>query len=175
MAEATLPIEVFIKSAATQRRPRAGHGGVHDHFKTGVPHALLHNLKHNKVLHERVMMLTVRIEDVPFVRDERRIETKDMARAFSALSSATASWRRSTFRMRWLRSNLAAAVQDDGHQLLPLAPDPDRLGPAGHGDLAREAVRLDAAQRRKRDGVLPAADQPRGGAGQPGGDLVSLR
>ena len=34
---------------------------------SGVPHALLHNLKHNKVLHERVILLTVRIEDVPYV------------------------------------------------------------------------------------------------------------
>ena len=34
---------------------------------SGVPHALLHNLKHNKVLHERIILLTVRIEDVPYV------------------------------------------------------------------------------------------------------------
>ena len=31
----------------------------------GIPHALLHNLKHNKVLHERIILLTIRIEDVP--------------------------------------------------------------------------------------------------------------
>ena len=38
----------------------------------GVPHALLHNLKHNKVLHERIFLLTVKIEDVPFIaRDQR--------------------------------------------------------------------------------------------------------
>ena len=43
---------------------------------SGVPHALLHNLKHNKVLHERVILLTVRIEDVPYVvpRKARRDE-----------------------------------------------------------------------------------------------------
>jgi len=49
---------------------------------TGVPHALLHNLKHNKVLHERVMLLTVRIEDVPFVGGQRRIETEDYSAGF---------------------------------------------------------------------------------------------
>ena len=38
----------------------------------GVPHALLHNLKHNKVLHERVILLTVKIADVPFVEQETR-------------------------------------------------------------------------------------------------------
>ena len=40
----------------------------------GAPPALLHNIKHNKVLHERVIILTVKIEDVPFVAEERRIE-----------------------------------------------------------------------------------------------------
>src|SRR3712207_8849499 len=41
-------------------------------FRSGVPHALLHNLKHNKVLHERVMLLTVKIEDVPYVEQHNR-------------------------------------------------------------------------------------------------------
>ena len=50
-----------------------------------MPHALLHNLKHNKVLHERVMLLTVRIEDVPYVDEERRIETKDSGAGFFRL------------------------------------------------------------------------------------------
>ena len=48
----------------------------------GVPHALLHNLKHNKVLHERVILLTVRIEDVPYVAADKRVETKDYGGGF---------------------------------------------------------------------------------------------
>ena len=47
-----------------------------------VPHALLHNLAHNKVLHERVVFLTVRTEDVPFVRDTERIEVEDLGGNF---------------------------------------------------------------------------------------------
>jgi len=47
-----------------------------------VPHALLHNLAHNKVLHERVVFLTVRTEDVPFVRDAERIEVEDLGGNF---------------------------------------------------------------------------------------------
>jgi KUP system potassium uptake protein len=39
-----------------------------------VPTTLLHNLKHNKVMHERVVFLTVANEDVPKVSDEERIE-----------------------------------------------------------------------------------------------------
>jgi KUP system potassium uptake protein len=69
------------------------------------------------------------------------------------------------------------AVQDDGHQLLPRPPDADRVLACGHGRLARASVRLDAAQFGKRDGILQAADQPCGRAGQPGRDLgpVSIK
>ncbi|GAB3474028.1 potassium transporter Kup [Massilia terrae] len=38
----------------------------------GVPHALLHNLSHNKVLHERVVFLTVHIREEPYVPKEER-------------------------------------------------------------------------------------------------------
>ncbi|HEU0310441.1 MAG TPA: potassium transporter Kup [Sphingomicrobium sp.] len=82
MAEASLPIEVFIKSAATSAARVPGTAVFMTTSMTGVPHALLHNLKHNKVLHERVMLLTVRIEDVPFVISQRRTETKDYGAGF---------------------------------------------------------------------------------------------
>src|SRR3546814_14702071 len=49
----------------------------------GVPHALLHNLKHNKVLHERVVLLTVNIEDVPFVPAQARAQSEDLGSGFS--------------------------------------------------------------------------------------------
>lgn len=48
----------------------------------GVPHALLHNLKHNKVLHERVVLLTVSTQDVPYVPDSERIEIFDLSKNF---------------------------------------------------------------------------------------------
>jgi KUP system potassium uptake protein len=82
MAEASLPIEVFIKSAATSATRVPGTAVFMTTSMTGVPHALLHNLKHNKVLHERVMLLTVRIEDVPYVIGDRRIETRDHGAGF---------------------------------------------------------------------------------------------
>jgi len=43
-----------------------------------VPAALLHNLKHNKVLHERVIFLKVSVWDVPRVSDDKRIALKDL-------------------------------------------------------------------------------------------------
>lgn len=43
-----------------------------------VPVALLHNLKHNRVLHERVIFLKLSIWDVPYVRDEERLTVNEL-------------------------------------------------------------------------------------------------
>jgi KUP system potassium uptake protein len=52
----------------------------------GVPHALLHNLNHNKVLHERVVLLTVRAEDIPHVPDEQRVKIQSLGDDFYRLT-----------------------------------------------------------------------------------------
>jgi KUP system potassium uptake protein len=58
-------------------------------FLTGdrdiAPGALLHNLKHNKVLHERVVFLTVKVEDVPFIAEADAIDFKDLGKNFYRL------------------------------------------------------------------------------------------
>jgi KUP system potassium uptake protein len=82
MNEASLPMEIFIKSAAPSAARVPGTAVFMTSSASGVPHALLHNLKHNKVLHERVILLTVRIEDVPYVPTEKRLETKDYGSGF---------------------------------------------------------------------------------------------
>jgi len=82
MAEASLPMEVFIKSAASSATRVPGTAVFMTSAAKGVPHALLHNLKHNKVLHERVILLTVRIEDVPYVTLQKRLTTEDYGAGF---------------------------------------------------------------------------------------------
>ena len=82
MDEASLPMEIFIKSAATSATRVPGTAVFMTSSASGVPHALLHNLKHNKVLHERVILLTVRIQDVPYVPEEKRSETQDYSAGF---------------------------------------------------------------------------------------------
>jgi KUP system potassium uptake protein len=82
MNEASLPMEIFIKSAAPSAARVPGTAVFMTSSASGVPHALLHNLKHNKVLHERVILMTVRIEDVPYVREDKRLETKDYGSGF---------------------------------------------------------------------------------------------
>ena len=47
-----------------------------------VPGALLHNLKHNKVLHERVVLANVVVEDTPMVPPAKRIEVEKLGKGF---------------------------------------------------------------------------------------------
>jgi len=83
LAEATaansFPLEEFIASMESYPPHRvAGTAVFMAADPTAVPHALLHNLKHNKVLHETVVFFTIRTEEVPRVRDADRIEFFDL-------------------------------------------------------------------------------------------------
>ena len=82
MDEASLPMEIFIKSAASSATRVPGTAVFMTSSAAGVPHALLHNLKHNKVLHERVILLTVKIQDVPYVGEAKRVESRDYTAGF---------------------------------------------------------------------------------------------
>jgi KUP system potassium uptake protein len=48
----------------------------------GVPHAMLHNLKHNKVLHEKVVLLTVKFLDFPHTTNEERVSVEVLPHQF---------------------------------------------------------------------------------------------
>jgi KUP system potassium uptake protein len=85
MDEASIPASVFIKSAANSATRVPGTAVFMTTSSEGMPHSLLHNLKHNKVLHERVMLLTVRIEDVPYVEADRRLDINDLGSGFFRL------------------------------------------------------------------------------------------
>ncbi len=80
--EIAMPISIFVKSAANSAERVPGTAVFMTTARDGVPHALLHNLKHNKVLHERVILLTVKIEDVPYVGQSNRAEVKEFGQGF---------------------------------------------------------------------------------------------
>jgi KUP system potassium uptake protein len=82
MAESTMPMEIFIKSAANSATRVPGTAIFMASAASGVPSALLHNIKHNRILHERVIILTVQIEDVPYVVSSDRIICKDLGEGF---------------------------------------------------------------------------------------------
>ena len=77
-----MPLEMFIASVRPDRQ-RAPGTAI---FMTGnvelVPGALLHNLKHNKFLHERVVLMSVLIEDIPHVADDQRFTIRHLDHGF---------------------------------------------------------------------------------------------
>jgi KUP system potassium uptake protein len=74
-----LPLKSFLARLPQSRTTRVPGIAV---FMTGqadyLPGALLHNLKHNKVLHENVLFVTVLNEDIPQVAAERRVEVQEL-------------------------------------------------------------------------------------------------
>ena len=82
LRESAMPIKIFIDSAANSASRVPGTAVFMTSTPDGVPHALLHNLKHNKVLHERVVLLTVKISDSPYVPDESRVHIDDLGKGF---------------------------------------------------------------------------------------------
>jgi KUP system potassium uptake protein len=70
----SVPLEPFLKSLFKDPPQRVSGTAI---FLTATPdvtpHALLHNLNHNKVLHERIVFLTVETRDVPWVQFDERV------------------------------------------------------------------------------------------------------
>ena len=85
LRESAMPIPVFVASASNSAVRVPGTAVFLTASAEGVPHALLHNLKHNKVLHERVVLLTVKIADVPLVDPAKRYDVEDLGRGFYRL------------------------------------------------------------------------------------------
>ncbi|HEX8481160.1 MAG TPA: potassium transporter Kup [Allosphingosinicella sp.] len=77
MEEGAMPIEIFVGSASSIPRV-SGTAVFLASSAEGVPSALLHNIKHNKVLHERVLILTVMVEQVPHIPEEERIDLVEL-------------------------------------------------------------------------------------------------
>ncbi|SBT05793.1 potassium transporter [Candidatus Accumulibacter aalborgensis] len=79
----SLPLEAFIAGLATGGPQRvAGTGVFLTAHPQGVPRAMLHNLNHNKVLHERVVLLQVVTEDVPHVPEDECVRVEVLPAGF---------------------------------------------------------------------------------------------
>ncbi len=75
----SLPMDLFLKDIEASRPFRAKGTAVFlTGNSTGVPRTLLHNFKHNQVVHEQVILMTVRTVDMPFVQDDVRSEVQDL-------------------------------------------------------------------------------------------------
>jgi KUP system potassium uptake protein len=81
--ENTLGMDLFLTDVARRQPPRVPGTAV---FLTpdigGAPPVLLHHLKHNKVLHEKVMLMSVVTEEIPTADEEDRVECKELGQGF---------------------------------------------------------------------------------------------
>ena len=78
----SMPLDLFLERADKTPTRVAGTAVFLSARNDSVPGALLHNLKHNKVLHERVVLLHAEVRDTPFVRPEKRIEVEKLGKGF---------------------------------------------------------------------------------------------
>ncbi|GKT07559.1 putative potassium transport system protein kup 1 [Desulforhabdus sp. TSK] len=86
MINSRLPINLFLEDVERKKPTRVEGTAV---FMTvspvGTPSALLHHYKHNRILHERVILLSVRAVDVPVVPREERLQVQDLGQGFLRL------------------------------------------------------------------------------------------
>jgi KUP system potassium uptake protein len=78
----TLPLRQFLERMERAPDRVAGTAVFLTADETRTPSALLHNLKHNKVLHERVIILRVETMDVPRVPDSQRVACERLGKGF---------------------------------------------------------------------------------------------
>jgi KUP system potassium uptake protein len=84
IARLAIPFEIILDSADGVNRAE-GTAIFLTSVGEGAPSALLHNLKHNQVLHERNVLLTVIVEDKPYVTKGNRLLINDLGKGFYRL------------------------------------------------------------------------------------------
>lgn len=77
----SIPVKMFVESADSINRAE-GTAVFLTAINEGTPAALLHNLKHNQVLHERNVLLSVIVEDKPYVTKGNRLLIDDLGKNF---------------------------------------------------------------------------------------------
>jgi KUP system potassium uptake protein len=83
LRRSSLPLDLFLRDVANRKPHRVPGTAV---FMTsdpeGTPVVLLHHLKHNKVLHEQVLLMSIVSQEVPEVPDEERVEVERLPENF---------------------------------------------------------------------------------------------
>jgi KUP system potassium uptake protein len=81
LRDAAIPIEIFLQGLADINRV-PGTAIFLTSSSEGAPPALMHNLKHNKVMHDTVILLTVNTLDRPTVAPDERLRIKELGEGF---------------------------------------------------------------------------------------------
>ena len=152
----TFPLQGFI--AKFHGKPRVEGTAVYLSGRMDVvPVPLLHNLKHNKVLHERIVLLRVLTEHVPRVDPARRVETTELADGFHAMTAAlwfhgpTQHTARPHARIR----RLPAQLQHDANVVFRRQANDHSVWPLEVVEVQAEYFSVHAPQRAFGDRVFP--------------------
>jgi KUP system potassium uptake protein len=80
LSRMSMPLDQFVAlvgKVAPQKVP--GTAIYLSRTQQGIPHALIHNLSHNHVLHERIVLMTIRTQDIPYVEPEKHVAISELA------------------------------------------------------------------------------------------------
>lgn len=79
LSRMSMPLEAFVTMVEKDSPAKVPGTAIYlSRTPQGIPHALLHNLNHNHVLHERIVLMTFRTQDVPYVDPDQHIEIKEL-------------------------------------------------------------------------------------------------
>ena len=83
LRQTQIPLKPFLESLVAEDITRVSNTAIFLVANPeGVPNALLHNLAHNQVLHDRVIFLTVIYREIPYVPHEQRVQVESLLRGF---------------------------------------------------------------------------------------------
>lgn len=141
LARGSLPLDLFLADVARRKPYRVPGTAV---FMTsnpdGAPLVLLHHLKHNKVLHEHVVLLSILSENVPRVGDDERIEATHLGEGFSRIAARYGFMESANVPEVLARCRATGVVAEPLETTYYLGRE--RLLPHGHEKLARWRKKL---------------------------------
>jgi KUP system potassium uptake protein len=88
IAAGTLPLPIFLADVQARKPHRVSGTAVFlSSTRRGTPTVLLHHFKHNKMLHEQVVILSITTDAVPWVADEQKVRLKEFGQGFWAATA----------------------------------------------------------------------------------------
>jgi KUP system potassium uptake protein len=166
----SLPLDLFTADLAAQAAGAgAGNERVHDVGRLGgAPPVLLHHLKHNKVLHERALIMSVMTERVPTVPRQERLDLRELGEGIW-VAIARYGFMESPRHGRAARGVGGGGHADPPHRDLVL-PGPGNAVPDGKSRLARWRKKLFIVMARNARGATAYFGLPQPGGGARGAD-----
>jgi len=137
----SLPMDLFLEDIARKKPPRVpGTAVFMTSAREGAPVVLLHHLKHNKVLHQRVVLMSIGAEEVPEVPPEERVTVTELGHGFYRVTAHYGFMETPNMKQilaQCNKSGLAAKMQDTSFFL-----GRERLITTGKSPMARWRKKL---------------------------------